>query len=39
MPTKIVKTKIIYPHLGIIDEVEEKIFAEGKENENKDVQK
>ena len=32
MPT--VKSKIIYPHLGIIDEVEEEIFEEGKANEN-----
>lgn len=38
MPTKTVKTKIIYPQLGIVDEVEEEIFAEGEENENTDVQ-
>lgn len=38
MPTKTVKTKIIYPHLGIVDEVEEEIFTEGEENEDTDIQ-
>lgn len=36
--SKTVKAKIIYPHLGIIDELEEEIFEEGEENENTDVQ-
>lgn len=25
--TKIVKSKIVYPHLGIVDEIEEEIFV------------
>ena len=32
--TKIVKSKIVYPHLGIVEEIEEEIFEyedEGKE--------
>ena len=28
MKTKTVKSKIVYPHLGIVEEVEEEIFTE-----------
>ncbi len=33
-----VKSKIVYPHLGIIDEVEEEVFArEGEDQERKEA--
>ena len=32
--TKIIKTKTVYPHLGIIDEVEEIVEEENEEAEN-----
>lgn len=38
MKTKIVKNKIVYPHLGISDEIEEEIFEEVEEkNDDKDI--
>jgi phage gp16-like protein len=30
--TKIVKSKIVYTHLGIVDEIEEEIFVRDEEN-------
>ena len=35
MKTKIVKNKIVYPHLGISDEIEEEIFEEVEEKNEK----
>lgn len=35
--TKRVKSKIVYPHLGIIDEIEEEVFVREDEEANKDI--
>lgn len=33
-----VKSQIVYPHLGIADEIEEEILEEGEENDETDNQ-
>lgn len=31
----IVKSQIVYPHLGIVDEIEEEVLEEGEEDDEK----